>query len=66
MKATVHDITYIERKMTIDYWVGYEIRTFAGWISLMSDGHTVVARKFGGRNRWSLASLVDIESVHLD
>lgn len=66
MKATIYDITYIERKMTIDYWVGYEIRTFAGWISLSMDGHTVVARKFGGRNRWSLTPLADVESVSLD
>lgn len=65
MRGTIHDITYIERKMTIDYWVGYEIRTFAGWIMLGPAG-TVTARKFGGRNRWMITNLADIESVRLD
>lgn len=62
-KGTVHDITLVERRATIVYWVGYEPRTFAGWVMRSLDGRGVVARKIGGRNRWSLCSLGDVESV---
>lgn len=65
MKGTIYDITYIERKMTINYWVGDEIRTFAGWI-MLGPADSVTARKFGGRNRWTITTLTDIESVRLD
>jgi len=62
-KATIYDISLVERRMTLTYWVGYELRTFAGWARLSHDRQGVVARKIGGRNRWSLCSLADVDSV---
>jgi len=64
-KGTIYDITMVERRMTINYWVGYDLRTFAGWAMISHDGRGVVARKIGGRNRWSLCSIADVESVDL-
>ena len=51
-------LSYAEKRGTIDYFVGTEVRTFEGWLHLdPRDGRTIVARKIRGRNHWRLTDV---------
>jgi len=45
------------------YLVGFDYRTFEGWISLSLDGKGVAARKLRGRNTWLLCRAEDVIDI---
>jgi hypothetical protein len=54
-------LSYGERRGTLDYVVGSEIRSFEGWLRLdAGDGKTVIARRIRGRNTWALTDVAYI------
>jgi hypothetical protein len=50
---------YSERRGTLDYIVGSEVRSFEGWVRLADqNGRTVIiARRIRGRNTWVLTDV---------
>jgi hypothetical protein len=63
--STSQNLDHTERAGTIHWWVGFsktECRGMEGHFMLALDGHTVIARKKYGRNRWLLCDVADIQS----
>lgn len=58
-------IDHTERPGTLTWWAGFsktEQHTMTGHFTLALDGHTIIARKRYGRNRWRLCDISDIAS----
>lgn len=53
-------IDAVERRGTITYLVGDEVRTMRGHFVRSLNGRGVAARKIRGRNRWALCSLENV------
>ena len=63
MSKTTAGLAAWERKASIMYQVGFDQRTFEGWISQARNGRDVAARKLRGRNTWLLCNAEDVIDI---
>ena len=56
----ISSLDYIERRGTLTYFVGSEVRIEEGHYQLSLNGANVIRRKIRGRNRYNVCSIVNV------
>jgi hypothetical protein len=56
----ISSLDYIERRGTLTYFVGSQVRIEEGHYQLSRNGANVIRRKIRGRNRYNVCSVVNV------